>query len=256
MPKNPGCWASALDDCAGPLTGEHTLSVAVWPGENRRARLGQRVNVATTGRHAEPYTHRTVRQLTRDILCDHHNNSSNDLDTAAGRLSEAIEEFEQQRQNRVAMPGLNWAPWRRDVDGRLIERWFLKTVINIDFGRGLPIGDPAASPGWPTNELVEMVFGRRPIIEPYGLFHIFVPGRTYNFGLPEFVWSGVSDGAATHTVCGILMFRSMLFGVNLTTNRIPEGAFDAPLGLAASRVDYRFNLLNTERQRIEVRFVW
>lgn len=49
MPRNDGCWANVLDDCRGLLTGDHTISVAVWPGvtgqQNRRGRLGQHVDV-------------------------------------------------------------------------------------------------------------------------------------------------------------------------------------------------------------------
>jgi hypothetical protein len=52
-------------------------------------------------------------------------------------------------------------------EGRL-QRWFFKTAINNAFGGDLPIGAPHAQPGWPTTELVEMVFGLRPIERPAG----------------------------------------------------------------------------------------
>jgi hypothetical protein len=50
---------------------------------------------------------------------------------------------------------------RRTIDGFELERWFLKTLINVAFEREYPIGKPI-QPEWrPSRELVEIAFGLR-----------------------------------------------------------------------------------------------
>lgn len=260
MPRTDGCWANVLDDCQGPLTGEHTPSAAVWPGvegqQNRRGRLRQHVDVRGTGRHAQADRRRTVRRLTRPILCDFHNPATNVLDTTAGQLARAIDEFIEERENRLRMPHRNWDARTIEVDGRMLERWFLKSIINMEFNCGLPIGDPNERAGWPTRALVEMVFGRCLVRPPYGLFLVDDPGRRFTLGRDEFRFSSLVGPAGTHIICGLLEFRGLMFGVNLTNVPLAPGVFDEPLGFVNSRIQQPFNELHCAQTNVHVRLRW
>jgi hypothetical protein len=224
--------------------------------QNRRGRLGQHVDVRGTGRHAQPDRRRTVRQLTRPILCDFHNGATNDLDTTAGQLAHAIDEFIGERENRLRMPRMTWGARTIEVDGCMLERWFLKSIINIEFDYDLPIGDPNERAGWPTRELVEMVFGHRPVRPPFGLFLVDEPGRRFTLGLDEFRFSSLVGPAGTHTVCGLLEFRGLTFGVSLTDIPLALGVFDGPLGLENSRIHQPLNELNCAQTNVHVRLRW
>ncbi len=45
------------------------------------------------------------------------------------------------------------------INGNLLERWFLKTLINISCDKEYPIGGKSQVPGRPTDELVRVAFG-------------------------------------------------------------------------------------------------
>ncbi|MDQ3367224.1 MAG: hypothetical protein M3680_17510 [Myxococcota bacterium] len=141
MAKNSGCWANALDHCRGSLTGEHLISVAVWAvreGQraNRKNKLRRQVRIDGDPRRAGKSHTTNVRGLTADILCEHHNNSSNALDEEGGRFARAIEDWHRANKARSWAPRLNWNRRTCTVNGPLLERWFLKTAINNAFVHG------------------------------------------------------------------------------------------------------------------------
>lgn len=154
------------------------------------------------------------------------------------------------------MPRMNWGARTIEVDGRRLERWFPKSIINIEFGYDLPIGDPNERAGWPTRELVEMVFGHRPVRPPFGLFLVDEPGRQFTLGHDEFRFSSLVSPAATHTVCGLLEFRGLTFGVNLTGVPLALGVFDGPLGFENSRIHQPFDKLSCAQTNAHVRLRW
>lgn len=234
MVRNPGCWANVLDDCDGVLSAEHTISVAVWAGvgerQNRKSRLGRSITVTTpTGTRQT-----SVRRLTRNILCEWHNNGSNDLDTEAGRFARALDRFIATDEERARMPGFNWAPRTFEVDGPLLERWFLKSAINASFGNALPIGSSGGQPGWPTRELVEMVFGRREVAKPFGLFAVVNVGNTHI--LEEAFEFIPFDRNGTHIAGHLLVFRSFHFGVSFEARQVRDDFFQALPGLKGAAV--------------------
>lgn len=262
MPKNPGCWANVLNDCAGALTGEHPLSVAVWaatPGEpdNRASRLRRSITMID---HGQSIT-KTVRRMTRDILCDHHNNSTNDLDTEGGRFARALEQlFIVDGQRRGVMhpnaPLLRWATKGFPVDGPLLERWFMKTVINHTFGGPLPIGGDVAVPGWPTPELVEMVFGRRPVDRAAGtgIYMVASVGDDVDIGerfeLRPYV-------RANQYIAGCFVsFRNLLFGVNFERGRVTGENLDRFLGRKGTHVVQPVKAINFDVTSVEVQVSW
>lgn len=222
MPKNQGCWANDLDNCRGPLTGEHLLSASVFrptrregAEPNRAARLGEEITVTTTDANGERTSRDlTVRRYTQHILCERHNNDTANLDEAGGALVRAIGNVFATHESRRHYRSLRWNRRTYEVDAALVERWLMKTAINHAFDRGLPIGRADARAGWPTRELVEMVYGIRdvPASDGPGMFHLLVPGtfedRRDKFDLALYEQRGCVAGA-------MFGFRTFLFGVHL-----------------------------------------
>jgi hypothetical protein len=257
MARVEGCWANVLDDCDGPLTGEHIVSVAVWspvPGmpNNRKGKLPRVVTVGGGPGLLTPGP-TTVRHLTSDILCERHNNTTNDLDEVGGRFARAVEELDRVDQARRWAPNLNWAWHTIEVDGPRLQRWFLKTIINNAVGQALPIGAGAA-PGRPTRELVEMVYGRRPIAFPQGLFCVARVGNQHSFG--EGFQTIFIDQNRQHLVGALLVFRTLVFGFNFETSRMPPELFDKQAELRGSSIIQPFNELNFDRTNVALRLRW
>jgi hypothetical protein len=63
-----------------------------------------------------------------------------------------------------------WNVKRFQIDGPLLERWFLKTLINVSSGEKWPIGPGSHRKGTPSKELVEIAFGSLRFKDGGGLY--------------------------------------------------------------------------------------
>lgn len=256
MAKVDGCWANVLDDCNGPLSAEHLVSVAIFQAmagmPNNRAGRVNRV-VQLRGHHLLPDGSYRLEDLTANILCRHHNNITSPLDQAGGDFARALEQWGRIDRERGWLR-VNWDRRVVWVDGPRLERLTLKLAINNAFlDERLPIGGEDARPGWPTRELVEMVYGLRPITKPVGLFLLSQVGDEHNF---EEVFSPTYfDNGRSIEGC-VWRFLTLAIGVQFTPQELPERMFDAhpPLrGLV--RLD-RFNALSSGPTNVELRLRW
>lgn len=129
------CWAKGLGGCSGRITKEHYISRAVTGDCTIEVRGLPGLANDSKKIHSSA--------LARNMLCRAHNNGLSPLDVAAGA---AFDVFWGRR------------PVEPTIDGRLLERWCLKTCINIWYRRD----DRSPGAPWePPLEWVEIVFGRR-----------------------------------------------------------------------------------------------
>jgi hypothetical protein len=257
MAKVDGCWAKCLDDCWGLLTGEHNVSVGVFsssgPKDNRSARVRRKVTIE--GGPRELRYQQSVDNLKERILCEGHNSGTSDLDTAAKELARAIEEYDRTRRARIPYPGLNWSRKVIPVNGPLVQRWLLKTLINNAHHHAQPMGGPHGLPGKPTPEMVEMVFGRRQFSPMRRMFALInddtADSLDERFG---FIYTG-PNADTPYLAIGVMNFRGIALGCQFTDDQLPE-VFRCP--------DPRFDkskllipLLTVEDDtRVVLRFVW
>lgn len=120
-----GCWAAALGDCAGKLSREHTISECLFPSGK----------VTVSGFDWCKGTEKTigVSGLVRHILCEHHNSALSVLDSEMKTWFEVIRQCAFLNDLRAERRENSWDIRHFQVDGRLLERWFLKTLINLNF---------------------------------------------------------------------------------------------------------------------------
>lgn len=142
------CWAGALGSCEA-MSGEHVFSSTLFsPGCScpiviegvRRIRDG------------EP-THNAEKA---NILCRRHNSMLSPLDEVAGKIASF-----QAEANDENFDGSLY------IEGELLERWLLKTVVNV------------AAAGWagprkwrPSPGIVSGIFGSAPIPNGLGLYSV------------------------------------------------------------------------------------
>jgi hypothetical protein len=75
-----------------------------------------------------------LSSLTRKILCTHHNSKLSLVDDAAIAAFNAFRKSVQLTDIREKIKERRWAVLHLPVDGAKLERWFLKTLINITIG--------------------------------------------------------------------------------------------------------------------------
>jgi hypothetical protein len=111
-----------------------------------------------------------LSNLVAKILCKHHNSALSDLDDAALAAFKVFREAIRLNQVREKLkrPPIRWNVKHMTIDGPRLERWFLKTLINLTFGGEWAIG--SGSRGAPSQELVEVAFGKRRFGHGAGLY--------------------------------------------------------------------------------------
>ncbi len=90
-----------------------------------------------------------------NILCKTHNNQLSDIDSEAGKMKTAIKEIQICLANPDPMEDIERYP--KIVNGLLLERWCLKTLINC------LVVNNSYKPSW---DIVEITFGIRPLDIP------------------------------------------------------------------------------------------
>lgn len=140
------CWAQSLGGCNG-ISGEHIFSNSIF-----KAGCGCPIVIAGVMRirGGEP----TRGAEKSNILCQHHNSILSPLDATIGKVSK----FQAQANDE----GFENTLW---LEGELLERWLLKTVINM------------AAAGWlgqqkllPSVEIVRAIFGFENVPNKIGLY--------------------------------------------------------------------------------------
>jgi hypothetical protein len=102
-----------------------------------------------------------LSNLVAKILCKNHNSALSALDAAALDAFNVFREAIRLNQVREKLrkPAAHWNVQQMMINGPLLERWFLKTLINLSFGGDWPIASTVK--GIPSRELVEVAFGKR-----------------------------------------------------------------------------------------------
>lgn len=154
------CWASCTGEC-NRLSGEHLVSEALFP--ERRAQVQ-----GFDWCQDEPKTI-GIGALIGKVLCVRHNNALSETDQAAVK---ALALF--RRSASPPQPGD--ASLDRTIDGLILERWLLKTAINLSFqgSRHIGVGMTDSELGWPSPYLVDVALGRAEFSHLLGA-HFLIP---------------------------------------------------------------------------------
>lgn len=234
------CWANYRKDCAQGLSVEHLISKSVFTEKT----------IYVSGfpwcRNAE---HRVgINSLRRRILCRKHNSELSPADEA-GKL--ACRAFEAGHASEA-------------LGGLLLERWLLKTAINLslDGGLHLGVGMTDSQLGRPSPYLTAVAFGDLPFSAMMGAYFLFPSGRCMHR-------VGEMSFAPLHRDGRISGFLFGLFGQYVFLNVFPgntppcisdlvPGLLPEPLGSA--KLAYRPELIlissdNDEFRHIEIEWL-
>jgi hypothetical protein len=153
------CWARSEGPCKGGISGEHIVSESI---------LAKRVTVRGMHWCGEPVT-LPASVLVSNMLCRHHNSSLSPLDSEAGKVRKALAEAARLIEVRGQFQRHSWSPVRLSIRGDLLERWFIKTLINMAWS-DLPQRTWALGPGDPPEALVNWVYQGNALKGPMGLY--------------------------------------------------------------------------------------
>ena len=153
------CWAAACNGCGEGPSVEHLVSKCLFPEGVVHVSgfdwcKGETKSIGING-------------LQRQILCKTHNSALSETDSEAKK---AVGLFQQSTLLTKDDP-----LWNNNVDGRKLERWLLKTAINLSYGGSLHVGVGMENslPGLPSPYLIDVAFGRIPFSHQMGVHFLF-----------------------------------------------------------------------------------
>jgi hypothetical protein len=140
---------------------------------------------------------------------------------------EALREVNRLQNIRLKQKPDYWNVRRLEADGSRLERWFLKTLINVAVSQNQEhtIGDPnvQSSAGLPSDEMVRIAFGLCSFKKPAGLYILARPGRELTLEDRVNIRTFVAEG--THLAAGIFAFRGLEFFLSLTPDLLAVNEF-------------------------------
>lgn len=164
------CWAASIGGCSTKRSREHYVSAALWKGNE--------IEVVGFPWCRDKPKKVGLGSLTAHILCETHNNELSSLDAAAGVAFDALRRASALAHSRDSHPNKRYERVRFGADGPLLERWFLKTALNLgalQSSESCWYADKTtlAHPG---PQLVNLAFGNAPVENPLGLYAAASPG--------------------------------------------------------------------------------
>jgi hypothetical protein len=158
------CWAACLGDCGAKGSQEHTISECLYPD--------QLIIVQGFPWCLDAPKELPSKTLTQQILCKKHNEQlGSEVDWASKHSRDTLGEAMDLYTKRNSIRSRRWTIQYFETNMQLLERWCLKTLININHQSGWKYMDES-QPESPPPELVEFVFGRRRFSDHKGLYVI------------------------------------------------------------------------------------
>jgi len=162
------CWAESLGNCSEKQSAEHLVSKAVMDAHGQQ-------KGPNTMFDPDKGVYKIVGpdSSVAKILCKLHNTELSHLDSEAAKTYAALKKLTNPSYLRTLKPNSHVVI--AEINGNLLERWFLKTAIDHIYGY-------AYKPVLPPKQLVELAFGKRRYPELVGLSTISHSG---NLPIPE-----------------------------------------------------------------------
>jgi hypothetical protein len=209
------CWADCLGNCESKQSREHVVSENLW--------LSNTVMVQGFSWCADAPKEIGIINLTAKILCRKHNSDLSPVDASAGDSFATLREVTRLKNVREGMKPIRWTVKKYHLDGIMLERWLLKTLINITFNGKYAIGPDATVAGRPSERLVRIAYGLESFKGKAGLYTMSRVGM--NIAMEDRVsFSPIMQRAphGEYVVAGIFLFRGFQFLLYLA----PEGPQD------------------------------
>ncbi|WP_395400576.1 hypothetical protein ACHMW6_24125 [Pseudoduganella sp. UC29_106] len=163
-----------------------------------------------------------IESLTAKILCQNHNNSLSRLDAEASAVFDAIREFcrwDNIRINTTPLARISRPPTM--INARLLERWFLKTLLNLSLSHDYYIGPHETIRKKVPLDIVEICYGHKTFESAAGMYAAARPGMIIESSDTLHFAPLLS---VDRLLGGFFEFRGFRFFLNLMPDDLPNMA--------------------------------
>jgi hypothetical protein len=202
------CWAACLGDCEGGMSGEHIVSQSLFKSEY----------VDVSGFHwCKGEVKRVgLASLTKNALCRKHNSSLSQLDSVAAHAFDVLRNQTKLSNDRAKNPNQKYKTVVYSLNASALEKWLLKTLINVEYGGDHFIGPNSTREGYPSDDLVNVVFGKTKLPKENGLYVASKVGLSLKFSDTVQIATLLKDDkyiqGGRFTFRGVYMFLDLVPG--------------------------------------------
>ncbi len=232
------CWAKSLGVCADKISREHLVTESFWKNG--------KVNVV-----GFPWCKTTPKEvgsaaIVAKVLCRTHNSALSPVDQGGLVAFRALEDAQALVNRRRQLPAQEWVRVCFTADGPLLERWFIKTTVNLLSVSGNEVRWALTNGGNETPEqLVRFAFGHESPTKPIGLYLVAEIGNDIKT-IDGLVFMPIYD-SRDYFAAALFDFRGYRFILNLIDSPLPPKLPEfpgeaAPWGL--STPFYHLNRIN------------
>lgn len=160
------CWANSFGKCSDKITKEHLISNSI---------LQKKIVVKGFEWCKNEAKEIGSASLVNKFLCKHHNNSLSHCDSEIVKFVNTIETFFRIK-NKFSKYGfsIKKVPIKYQINGTLLEKWFIKTLINISM-----TNEKEAVINFDT--ILPALFSDMSFEKPFGFSFAIRVGQTINF---------------------------------------------------------------------------
>jgi hypothetical protein len=190
------------------MSGEHIVSQSLFASEY----------VDVSGFHwCKNETKRIgLASLTKNALCRAHNSRLSPLDARAAHAFDVLRQQTKLTNDRAKDPNRKYKTITFSLNASTLERWLLKTLINVGYGGNHFIGPKSLQEGYPSEDLVHVAFGNRKFPPENGLYVASKTGMALNFVDTVQIATLLKDQKYIHgarfTFRGVYMFLDLVPG--------------------------------------------
>lgn len=161
------CWASCLGDCDGGMSREHIISRSLFESKY--------LTVSGYSWCKDEPKNVGIASLTKKALCRKHNSALSKIDKAGAYAFEVLRQQTKLSIARGKVPDKRHRKLIFSIDASGLELWLLKTLINVSYGGEHCIGPASQRPGFPSDDLVQVLFRGRRLPSENGMYVAFKP---------------------------------------------------------------------------------
>lgn len=214
------CWANQLGNCSDKISREHIVSRGIIAC-NKDMKIPIR-GLSWCKNESKVVG---INALVKKCLCTTHNNMLSEIDKEGIRFWNILNYiYEQYFWEGIDRQSINTCSQKTELttqtfSGNLLERWFLKTLINFYCDSEQQVGWNNAARGRPDIYLIHAVFGKALLINGMGIYSIACNDSEIDSRGEISIMPIILDGRII--IGAVFSFRGIDFFLSLTPHAPP-----------------------------------
>lgn len=204
-----------------------------------------------------------INGITSKILCTHHNNSLSEIDRIGTSAFKVINDAVKYNNLRNASGGEASFVHIHRIDGETLEKWLLKTLINISLSTSTFIGRGNTCKNCPRKDLLDILYNGDNFKSKAGLYALVRQNMHVSFQKNTFGFTPFID-EETYIEGGLFLIDGLSFVLCLEQDGIQDKFLNYETAYGDVIRTYQLNYRNSQidifdknkKLSQQIKFIW